>query len=90
MGDDISDLESDTDRQNLEAYAEHLRELGYQSEALIGFGPAKQAIPKLANEKGVDLLVMGAHGHKTMKDLIFGTTIGAVRHAVQIPVLIVR
>ena len=90
MGSDISDYESDTDRQNLEAYAERLQELGYRCEALIGFGPAKQAIPKLVNEKGVDLLVMGAHGHKTMKDLIFGTTIGAVRHAVQIPVLIVR
>ncbi len=90
MGDNISDYESDTDRQNLEAYAEFLREKGYRCEALIGFGPAKQAIPKLVNEKGVDLLVMGAHGHKTMKDLIFGTTVGAVRHAVQIPVLIVR
>ncbi len=90
MGSDISDYESNTDQQNLEAYAERLRELGYRCEALIGFGPAKQAIPKLVNEKGVDLLVMGAHGHKTMKDLIFGTTVGAVRHAVQIPVLIVR
>ncbi len=90
MGSDISDYESDNDRQNLEAYAARLQELGYRCEALIGFGPAKQAIPKLVNEKGVDLLVMGAHGHKTMKDLIFGTTVGAVRHAVQIPVLIVR
>jgi len=42
------------------------------------------------NEKGADLLVMGAHGHRVLKDLIFGTTIGAVRHAVKIPVLIVR
>ena len=90
MGEDISDFESDTDRQNLETYAEYIRELGYECEALIGFGPAKQAIPKLAKEKSVDLLVMGAHGHKTTKDLIFGTTIGAVRHALQIPVLIVR
>lgn len=90
MGEDISDYEADTDRQNLETYAEYIRELGYECEALIGFGPAKQAIPKLAREKGVDLLVMGAHGHKTTKDLIFGTTIGAVRHALQIPVLIVR
>jgi manganese transport protein len=33
---------------------------------------------------------MGAHGHHAVKDLIFGTTVGAVRHAVEIPVLIVR
>jgi manganese transport protein len=37
-----------------------------------------------------DLLVMGAHGHLFWKDLIFGTTLGAVRHRVNIPLLIVR
>ena len=33
---------------------------------------------------------MGAHGHRALKDLAFGTTVGAVRHAVKVPVLIVR
>jgi len=37
-----------------------------------------------------DLLVMGAHGHKGVKDLVFGTTIESVRHGVQAPILIVR
>jgi len=36
------------------------------------------------------LLVMGAHGHRAFKDLIFGTTLDAVRHNVKIPVLIVK
>jgi manganese transport protein len=90
MGSEIQDLETRSDVQNLEKYAENLRELGYQCEAFIGYGRAKQAIPILVNEKGADLLVMGAHGHRALKDLIFGTTVGAVRHAVKIPVLIVR
>ncbi len=90
MGSDIQDLETQEDRQNLEKYVENLRALGYNCEAAIGYGPAKRAIPTLVNEKKVDLLVMGAHGHKMLKDLIFGTTVGAVRHAVSIPVLIVR
>ncbi len=90
MGAEIQDLETRSDVQNLEKYAQNLRELGYQCEAFIGYGTAKKAIPILVNEKSADLLVMGAHGHKTLKDLIFGTTIGAVRHAVKIPVLIVR
>jgi manganese transport protein len=76
--------------QNLEEYARALRELGYNCEAYIGYGTAKKAIPLLVREKGADLLVMGAHGHRAFKDLIFGTTVGAVRHAVDIPVLIVR
>ena len=33
---------------------------------------------------------MGAHGHRGIKDLIFGNTISAVRHHVAVPVLVVR
>lgn len=90
MGSDIQDYETHADFKYLEEYRIALQEMGYQCETVIGFGPAKQAIPKLVNEKGVDLLVMGAHGHRVFKDLIFGTTIGAVRHAISIPVLIAR
>jgi manganese transport protein len=90
MGSDIQDLETNADVANLEQYANAIRELGFPCEACIGYGSAKKAIPQLVHEKGADLLVMGSHGHKAMKDLIFGTTVGAVRHAVAIPVLIVR
>ncbi|MCE7925277.1 MAG: iron/manganese transporter [Haliscomenobacteraceae bacterium CHB4] len=90
MGSEIQDLETRSDVKNLEKYAQQLQEMGYQCEAFIGYGRAKKAIPLLVNEKGADILVMGAHGHRVLKDLIFGTTIGAVRHAVKIPVLIVR
>jgi len=38
----------------------------------------------------VDMLVMGAHGHKGIKDYIFGETIESVRHKLSIPVLIVN
>jgi manganese transport protein len=90
MGADISDLETTEDHENLEHYAGRLRELGYTCEAHIGYGPAKQAIPKLVEAHDIKLLVMGAHGHRTLKDLIFGQTIDAVRHAVDVPVLIVQ
>ena len=36
------------------------------------------------------LLVMGAHGHGGLKDLIFGATINSVRHKLRIPLLVVR
>jgi manganese transport protein len=32
---------------------------------------------------------MGAHGHRGVKDLIFGNTINGVRHEVSAPVLVV-
>ena len=56
----------------------------------MGYGNPKKIIPVLVKEFNSDLLVMGAHGHKLIKDLIFGTTVDTVRHRVNIPVLIVR
>jgi len=47
------------------------------------------AIVGYAREFRPDLIVMGAHGHKGIRDLVFGTTINAVRHQVRAPVLIV-
>jgi manganese transport protein len=90
MGSDIADAETQEDVRILEQYVNTLRDLGYTCEARIGYGRAAKAIPEVLASNPADLLVMGAHGHRTIKDLIFGTTIGAVRHAVQVPVLIVR
>ncbi len=49
-----------------------------------------KAIVAISKETDIQLLVMGAHGHKGLKDLILGTTVNSVRHKVSIPVLIVR
>ena len=50
----------------------------------------KKEIIRYAREVQPDLLVMGAHGHKRLKDLIFGNTIDPVRHALNVPILVVR
>jgi manganese transport protein len=49
----------------------------------------RDAIVRYSREWHPDLIVMGAHGHKGLRDLFFGTTINAVRHQVNVPVLIV-
>jgi manganese transport protein len=90
MGDQIRDLETHEDQKTLDQYANHLRQMGYHCDVLIGFGKARQELPKLVQNQPITLLVMGAHGHRTLKDLIFGATIDAVRHAVRVPVLIVH
>jgi manganese transport protein len=89
-GSEIADHESSADTAALSSYATQLREQGYQVEIKIGFGNPRLVIPQVVNEFNADLLVMGAHGHKWVKDLIFGTTVDTVRHRVKIPVLIVR
>ncbi len=50
----------------------------------------KKEIVQYAREIRPDLLVMGAHGHGRLQDLIFGNTIDPVRHALRIPILVVR
>jgi len=50
----------------------------------------KDAIVRYAEELQPDLVVMGAHGHKGLKDIVFGTTINAVRHKLKAPLLVVR
>ncbi len=49
----------------------------------------KDEIVKLARQIRPDLIVMGAHGHRGVKDLVFGNTINGVRHEVDAPVLVV-
>jgi manganese transport protein len=51
---------------------------------------AQKEIVDYAREIRPDLLVMGAHGHRQFKDLIFGNTIDPVRHALKVPILVVR
>ena len=89
-GSEIADLESKEDKEALEKYLRQLQEIGYSVEIKIGYGNPRRRIPQMVNDFNADLLVMGAHGHNLVKDLIFGTTLDTVRHRVKIPVLIVR
>ena len=63
---------------------------GILAELTIAHGHSpRNEIVRVAREIAPDLIVMGAHGHRGVKDLIFGTTINAVRHEVSAPVLVV-
>ncbi len=84
------DHETQADTENLEKYKLNLQELGYEASIYVGFGAAAKAIAEITNQNDIELLVMGAHGHKGLKDIVFGTTVDSVRHKVTIPVLIVR
>lgn len=94
-GKDIGDYETESDRKFLQSYQEELESRGFEVVTKLGFGSAKKSIPKImktANAEGTedfDLLVLGSHGHKGFKDLLFGTTVDSVRHKVNVPVFIV-
>ena len=68
-----------------------LNRLGLTAEITVVYDTdPTSAIIRHARKIQPDLLVMGAHGHKGLKDIVFGATINEVRHAVGVPVLIVR
>jgi len=56
----------------------------------LGYGRVPKQLVQLTKETGVDLLVMGGHGHRGLDDILYGTSISAVRHALSIPVLVVQ
>ncbi len=90
MNSETGDFETEFDQKELDKYAEKFGGEGYKVETTLGFGNPKEIIPQIVNAGNIDLLVMGAHGHNFLKDLLLGTTVEKVRHRVKIPVLIVR
>jgi manganese transport protein len=44
---------------------------------------------RLVRQNKADLLVIGAHGHKGIRDVVYGQTVDEVRHSLRIPVLII-
>ncbi len=63
---------------------------GIHAELSVVHGRSpREEIVKMARRIRPDLLVMAAHGHRGVKDWIFGTTINAVRHEVAAPVLVI-
>ncbi|MCX7729201.1 MAG: Nramp family divalent metal transporter [Bacteroidia bacterium] len=78
-----------SDKEYIERYCEMLKKNGIQCDYIIGFGSPKTEIPKIVAEYQADILIMGAHGHKTLKDILLGTTIDEVRHKLHIPLMVV-
>jgi manganese transport protein len=90
FGKNAYDNEARDDMEHLESHADQLRNTGLEVHAVLGFGRISKEIVRLANEQKIDLLVMGGHGHRGIKDIIFGTSISKVRHELKIPVLVVQ
>jgi manganese transport protein len=77
-------------QQYFQGIVESLARQGIEADLTVVPGDSpKDEIVRLARQLQPDLIVMGAHGHRGLKDLFFGNTINAVRHEVSVPVLVV-
>ena len=86
-----STAEVQAGRQYLDGIAAGLIASGLRVDAAVRYSPSpRKEIVRHARATHPDLIILAAHGHKGLKDLIFGTTINAIRHELKVPLLIVR
>ena len=90
-GPEASTAEVEAGEQYLERIAQSLRDQGITVDTAISHSSSpEKEIVRYGREVRPDLVIMGAHGHGGLKDLIFGNTITPVRHHLDVPMLIVR
>ena len=90
FGADSSTAEVHAGEAYLEEIVQSLAAEGIHAELTVVHGRSpKDEIVRAARQIQPDLVVMGAHGHRGVKDLILGNTINGVRHEVSAPVLVV-
>jgi manganese transport protein len=88
-GPQTADRESQKDREGMRGLVQHLRQTGLSVEGVLGFGSPPDELVRLATQRGLDLLVLGTHGHRFVGDLVLGETVAPVLHRLAIPVLVV-
>jgi nucleotide-binding universal stress UspA family protein len=78
------------DRVYLDETAARLAREGLRVDAVLASGDPTKEITEAADREGCDLIAMATHGHRWVKDLLFGSVAEAVRHRTLVPVLMVR
>jgi manganese transport protein len=89
-GKESESLHSKADKTYLERLAEEIEERQFQVNTDLRFGRPVDELIKAAKDNAFDLYVFGSHGHRLVGDIIYGQTVDSVRHAIDIPVFIVR
>jgi universal stress protein A len=77
----------ETSRERLTALAERIGVS--DAQRLVELGSPKAEITRVAEEQGVDLIVVGSHGRHGL-ELLLGSTANGVLHAAKCDVLAVR
>lgn len=89
LGSQSDDYETRMDKERMELYVAQLVAKGFNVTAELGYRNRIKEIVRIVKACNADMLVIGAHGHSGIKDILYGETINAVRHELKIPVLVV-
>jgi nucleotide-binding universal stress UspA family protein len=78
------------DREYLEHTCASLKADGLDVESILAGGDPSKEIAAAAAREQCDLIAMATHGHKFIKDIVYGSVANEVRHLSRVPVLLVR
>lgn len=78
------------DREYLERLCEDLEREGFEADCVLAGGDPAGEICAAAEREQCDLIAMSTHGHKFLKDFLYGSVAESVRHRSLVPVLLVR
>jgi manganese transport protein len=90
FGENMSDEHTRNDIVFINEVAEILKQQGFKANPILRAGRADREIIKVVREQKIDLLLMGAHGHRLIGDMLFGETVTNVRHNLDIPIMVVK
>jgi nucleotide-binding universal stress UspA family protein len=90
---DLRQLQEKRDRQEAETYLHGLRAnwqpLGVPISTRVVTGAPPEAILEVAEESGIDLIVMSTHGRTGLSRLLYGSVAEAVLRGTHLPVLLI-
>lgn len=74
----------------LEKMTAELERDGIDADSILAGGDPSKEIAAAAEREQCDLIAMSTHGHKFVKDVLYGSVANEVRHMTRVPVLLVR
>ena len=89
LGTDARDTETHDDAAQLEVFAQALRARGFEVTTHLSAGRPVPTLARMVEDVAPDLVVLGAHGHRWLLDILFGSTADALRHRIGVSVLVV-
>jgi nucleotide-binding universal stress UspA family protein len=78
------------DRVYLEQVSDTLEHDGIDVDSVLAGGDPSREIVAAADREQCDLIAMSTHGHRFVKDVLYGSVANEVRHLTRVPVLLVR
>ncbi len=78
------------DRAYLHKRESELTLAGFKVNGFLRAGEPSDEILAIAQQQNCDLIAMATHGHRFLKDFIFGSVAENIRHRTDTPILMVK